>query len=106
MLAVVTDRRHFIKYSRGSAHYRPPIALTRRRPNLYNARAVNKAKGSGLALIGVGTILTSMMLAGLLLGYGLDKWLNTLPLFMFSLGCLGFVGGLLKVYKLLSVPPK
>lgn len=80
------------------------MALTRCRPSLYNARAVNKAKGTGLALIGVGTLLTSMVLAGLLLGYGLDKWLNTLPFFMFILGCLGFVGGILKVYKLLSGP--
>lgn len=45
-----------------------------------------------------------MVLAGLMLGYGLDVWLDTLPLFMFILGCLGFVGGLLKVYKLLSRP--
>lgn len=72
--------------------------------NLYNARAVNKARGTGLALIGVGSLLTSMVLAGLILGYGLDVWLGTLPLFMFILGCLGFVGGLLKLYKLLSRP--
>lgn len=65
---------------------------------------MNKARGTGLVLIGAGTLLTSMMLAGLLLGYGLDKWLNTLPFFMFILGCLGFVGGILKVYKLLSGP--
>lgn len=65
---------------------------------------MNKARGPGLALIGAGTLLTSMTLAGLLLGYGLDKWLNTLPLFMFILGCLGFVGGILRVYKLLSGP--
>ncbi|MEO6697599.1 MAG: AtpZ/AtpI family protein [Gammaproteobacteria bacterium] len=67
---------------------------------------MSKARGTGLALIGVGSILSSMVLAGLILGYVLDKWLNTLPLFMFILGCLGFVGGLLKAYKLLSRPDK
>ena len=72
--------------------------------NIYNTRAVDKARGTGLALVGVGTSLTSMVLVGLILGYGLDVWLDTLPLFMFILGCLGLVGGTLKVYKLLSRP--
>lgn len=65
---------------------------------------MSKAGGTGLALIGVGTTLTSTVLAGLLLGYGLDVWLGTLPVFMFILGCLGFAGGILKVYKLLTRP--
>ena len=76
--------------------------LTRYRADLYNARAMKEVKGTGLALIGVGTLLTSMVLAGFLLGYVLDNWLDTSPLFMLVLGCLGFVGGILRVYKLLS----
>lgn len=52
-------------------------------------------------LIGVGTQLTSMIAAGFLLGYGLDTWTNTRPLFMVLFGGLGFVGGLIKVYQLL-----
>lgn len=76
--------------------------MTRYRPDLYNARAMKGVKGGGLALIGVGTLLTSMVLAGFLLGYVLDNWLDTSPIFMFVLGCLGFVGGILRVYKLLS----
>lgn len=79
-------------------------ALTTYRLNLYTARPMSKAGGTGLALVGVGTTLTSTVLAGLLLGYGLDVWLGTLPVFMFILGCLGFVGGILKVYKLLTRP--
>lgn len=63
---------------------------------------MNGTKGTGLALVGVGTLLTSMVLAGFLLGYGLDNWLDTPPFFMFILGCLGFVGGIIRVYKLLS----
>jgi len=59
-----------------------------------------------LALIGTGTTLASMVLAGFLLGYALDGWLGTLPVFMLSMGCLGFIGGILNIYKLLSQPQK
>ena len=61
-------------------------------------------KGPGLLLISVGTMLTSMIAAGFLLGYFVDVWLDTLPIFMLVCGGLGFVGGILKVYRLLSDP--
>jgi ATP synthase protein I len=63
-----------------------------------------KPKGPGLLLISVGTMLTSMIVAGFLLGYLVDIWLDTLPIFMLALGVLGFVGGILKVYRLLNDP--
>ena len=63
-----------------------------------------KSKGPGLLLISVGTVLSSMVLAGFLLGYGLDVWLDTKPVMMLILGALGFVGGILKVYRLLNDP--
>ena len=56
----------------------------------------------GLGLIGVGTILASMVLSGFLLGYWADVWLDTRPLFMLLFAGLGFVGGILKVHKLLA----
>jgi len=55
-----------------------------------------------MVLIGVGTILTSMILAGFVLGYLVDKWLDSQPMFMLVFAGLGAVGGFLKVYKLLS----
>jgi len=58
--------------------------------------------GLSLVLVSVGTVLTSMVVAGFLLGYAADKWLDSQPVFMLSFGVLGFVGGLLKVYRLLS----
>jgi len=61
-------------------------------------------KGPGLLLISVGTMLTSMVVAGFLLGYGLDVWFDTKPILMLVLGVMGFVGGILKVYKLLNDP--
>jgi ATP synthase protein I len=63
-----------------------------------------KAKSPGLLLIGLGSMLTSMVVAGFVLGYLTDRWLGTEPIFMVSFGVLGFVGGVLKVYKLLSNP--
>lgn len=63
---------------------------------------MTEQKGSALLLIGVGTMLTSMVVAGFLLGFVTDRWLDTQPLFMLLFGGLGFVGGFLKVYKLLS----
>lgn len=63
---------------------------------------MSKSKGSGWVLIGVGTMLTSIIIAGFLLGYGVDTWLDSQPIFMILFGGLGLVGGILKVYKLLS----
>jgi len=52
-------------------------------------------------LIGTGTMLTSMVVSGFLLGYGLDHWLDSRPVFMLIFGGLGLVGGFLKAYRLL-----
>jgi F0F1-type ATP synthase assembly protein I len=57
-----------------------------------------------LLLMSVGTILTSMIAAGFILGYLVDFWLETAPIFLLSFGFLGLLGGTLKVYKLLSHP--
>lgn len=63
---------------------------------------MSKSTGAGMVLIGVGTHLAAMVITGFALGYGLDVWLDTRPLFMLSLGGLGFIGGILKAHKLLS----
>ncbi len=65
-------------------------------------RAPDSSKPSGLALIGTGTILASMVLSGFLLGYWMDVWLDTKPAFMLVFGGLGLVGGILKVHRLLT----
>jgi ATP synthase protein I len=64
----------------------------------------DESKAPGLLLISVGTMLTSMIVSGFLLGYLVDVWLQTAPVFMLALGALGFVGGFLKVYRLLNDP--
>ena len=65
---------------------------------------MGKPKSTGILLIGVGTMLTSIIAAGFLMGYFLDKWFETQPIFMLLLGGLGFIGGFIKVYKLLMNP--
>jgi len=69
-----------------------------------DAAGMKKAKGPGLLLISVGSLLTSMIVAGFLLGYGVDVLLDTQPIFFLSFGLLGFIGGILKAYKILSDP--
>ena len=61
-------------------------------------------KSTGMLLIGVGSMLASMVISGFILGYFTDLWLETSPIFMLVFGCLGFIGGILKVYKLLTNP--
>lgn len=53
-------------------------------------------------LIGAGSMFTSMVIAGFLVGYFFDELFDTKPLFLLGCGVLGFVGGILKVHKLLS----
>jgi ATP synthase protein I len=64
----------------------------------------SKPKAPGLLLISVGTMLSSTVVAGFLLGYWVDGWLETSPIFMITFGGMGLVGGFLKVYKLLTDP--
>lgn len=65
---------------------------------------MTNSKKPGLLLIGVGTMLTSMVISGFILGYVADLLLDTRPIFMLVGGGLGFVGGILKVYKYLTNP--
>ena len=65
---------------------------------------MNKAKNPPLLLVSVGSMLTSMIAAGFILGYVVDMWLKTQPIFLLSFGALGFIGGFLKVYRILSNP--
>ncbi len=62
---------------------------------------MSKPKNIGWVLIGVGTQLTAMAVVGFVLGYAVDEWLGSRPIVMFVFGCLGFVGGVLRAYKLL-----
>lgn len=61
-----------------------------------------KYKSANVLLVGVGTHLTAMIAAGFILGFATDWWLDTQPVFMLLFGILGFIGGILKAYQMLT----
>jgi ATP synthase protein I len=50
----------------------------------------------------VGVELVAGMVGGLLIGWGLDSWFGTLPLFLVVFLVLGFAAGMLNVYRTLK----
>ncbi|HBR69731.1 MAG TPA: hypothetical protein DEA55_10195, partial [Rhodospirillaceae bacterium] len=46
-----------------------------------------------------GAEFISPMLGGLILGYFLDKWLDTAPIFIISLFLLGVAGGFISIFR-------
>ncbi|MGU9977897.1 MAG: AtpZ/AtpI family protein [Candidatus Oxydemutatoraceae bacterium WSBS_2016_MAG_OTU14] len=59
-------------------------------------------KGNSWLFIGAGSMFTAMILVGFILGYGVDVWLGTNPLFMLILGLMGFIGGILRLIRVLT----
>ncbi|WEJ62622.1 AtpZ/AtpI family protein [Thiomicrorhabdus lithotrophica] len=61
-------------------------------------------KAPGLAanylLMGAGSMFTSMLIAGFIVGYFLDQIFDTTPIFFLSCAVLGFIGGIQQVHKL------
>jgi ATP synthase protein I len=53
-------------------------------------------------LMGAGSIFTSMIAAGFIVGYALDQLFDTTPILLLACGALGFFGGMQKVMKLSS----
>ena len=73
----------------------------------FSAKMTDKAdkNAPNLLLISAGSMFTSMVVAGFLVGYWVDTWFDTQPLGMFICGVLGFIGGGRKVYDLLVRMP-
>jgi len=53
-------------------------------------------------MLSAGSIFTSMLIAGFLVGYALDQLFDTTPIFLLGCAVLGFIGGIQKVHKLSS----
>jgi ATP synthase protein I len=70
------------------------------------ARDERDGKGGARGLIGgaavqVGIELVAGVIGGALLGYGLDQWLGTWPIFFLVLFFLGAAAGMLNAYRYL-----
>jgi len=53
----------------------------------------------------VGVELISAVIAGLAIGWGLDHWLNTRPLFIILFVFLGGVAGIVNIWRLVAQDP-
>lgn len=53
-------------------------------------------------LLSAGSIFTSMLIAGFLVGWFLDQLFGTTPIMLLACAVLGFIGGLQKVHRLTS----
>jgi ATP synthase protein I len=62
-------------------------------------------KQINLLLISAGSMFTSMVVAGFLVGYWIDTWFDTQPIGLMVCGVMGFIGGGRKVYDLLMKMP-
>lgn len=50
--------------------------------------------------IGAGSMFASMVIAGFIVGFLVDEWLDSAPFAMLVCGLLGFIGGGLKVIEM------
>jgi F0F1-type ATP synthase assembly protein I len=64
---------------------------------------MNKNPLSGLLSVSAGNVFASMVISGLLLGYLVDSWFDTRPVFMLIFGALGLIGGFKRVHQLLGM---
>lgn len=64
---------------------------------------MSKSPSMGLPLIGAGNMFVSMIASGFIIGYLVDGWFDTRPLFMLIIGGLGVIGGFMKAHQLLRM---
>ncbi len=55
----------------------------------------------GLMNVGAGNVFASTVIAGLLLGFLVDRWLEIAPIAMLLGGLLGFIGGMRNAHRLM-----
>ncbi|HHS99250.1 MAG TPA: AtpZ/AtpI family protein [Thiomicrospira sp.] len=64
------------------------------------AHAEAPGPAANFLLMSAGSIFTSMLIAGFIVGYMLDQIFDTTPIFFLSCAVLGFIGGIQKVHTL------
>lgn len=65
-----------------------------------------KSSKPGLFQIGAGNVFASMVISGFIIGFFIDQWLDTTPIFMMGFGVLGLVGGMMKVHEMIKFERK
>lgn len=60
---------------------------------------IHAQMGSGMSL---GITLLANVLVAMAMGYGLDKWLDTNPLFLLLFIFLGFAAGMRSIWKIIQ----
>ncbi|MSP05780.1 MAG: AtpZ/AtpI family protein [Acetobacteraceae bacterium] len=68
------------------------------------AQAGRDASAMGLGLR-VGVELVAALVVALLIGWALDRWLNTRPVFLAVFALLGGVAGMINVWRVVKPPP-
>lgn len=70
--------------------------------NKKTEKAAPPSPAANYLLLSAGSMFTSMLIAGFLVGYGIDQLFDTTPIFMLLCALLGFIGGIQKVHRLSS----
>ncbi len=73
--------------------------LDRLEDKIQDAQKANADPAPSPGTVRAGAEFISPMLGGLLLGYFLDKWLDTAPIFIISLFLLGVAGGFISIFR-------
>jgi len=63
------------------------------------SRATRQATNQAALALELPFVLVGTIALGAALGYFLDHWMHTRPIFMFVLGALGFAGGLREILR-------
>ena len=89
----------------GSFEQRLSKARSRQGLDTGQASSSDATDGSSLGLVlRVGVELVSAVIVGLAIGWGLDAWLGTRPLFLILFVFLGGVAGIVDVWRLVAAP--
>jgi ATP synthase protein I len=86
-----------------SARSRQGLDIPERVPDAVSGGQEASPLGVGMR---VGVELVSALVVATAIGYGLDRWLHTLPLFLVIFVVLGGVAGVMNVWRLVGPGPR
>jgi ATP synthase protein I len=84
------------------ARFRQGLDRPERSPDAASGGTAASPLGVGMR---VGVELVSALVVAVAIGYGLDRWLHTLPVFLVLFVLLGGVAGVMNVWRLVGPAP-